>query len=66
MVTNKSWERASALVESLERPHFTSNRALAGMASTGGVITVEGGFWNLVSPAPIATITPIWPRVLRP
>lgn len=60
MVTLKSWDRASAPVEgyivppgeSLERPYFASNRALAGTASTGGIITVEEGVLEAGQPGP--------------
>jgi quercetin dioxygenase-like cupin family protein len=51
MDTRKNWECAGAPVEgyivppgeSLERPYFTANRALANTASTGGIIAVEEG-----------------------
>jgi quercetin dioxygenase-like cupin family protein len=60
MATFKSWERPGAAVEgyvvppgeSLERPYFMSNRALAGTASTGGVITVEEGVLQPGQPGP--------------
>jgi quercetin dioxygenase-like cupin family protein len=60
MVTPKSWERAGAPVEgyilppgeSLERPYFTANRALASTASTGGVIAVEEGVLEPGQPGP--------------
>jgi quercetin dioxygenase-like cupin family protein len=60
MATFESWERPGAAVEgyvvppgeSLERPYFTSNRALAGTASTGGVISVEEGILQPGQPGP--------------
>ena len=59
-MATQSWERASAPVEgyivpsgeSLERPYFTSSRALAGTASTGGVISVEEGVLPPGAPGP--------------
>src|SRR6266567_5272499 len=70
MATLKSWERASAPVEgyivppgeSLERPYFASNRALAGTASTGGVISVEEGVLEPGQPGPYRHYHPTWPR----
>ena len=60
MATVKSWERAGAAVEgyivppgeSLERPFFASSRALAGTASTGGLIGVEEGVLEPGRPGP--------------
>jgi len=60
MAVLERWERAGAAVEgyivppgaSLERPYFTANRALAGTASTGGVITVEEGVLPPGHPGP--------------
>ena len=60
MDTLKSWETASAPVEgyivppgeTLERPYFTANRALAATASTGGVISVEEGLLEPGGPGP--------------
>lgn len=56
----KSWERAGAAVEgyilppgeSLERTYFMGSRALAGTASTGGVIAVEEGVLEPGRPGP--------------
>jgi quercetin dioxygenase-like cupin family protein len=60
MITGKSWERASAPVEgyivppgeSLERFSFPSSRALAGTASTGGIIAAEEGVLEPGQPGP--------------
>jgi hypothetical protein len=60
MATPARWERASAPVEgaivppgeSSERPSFAAGRALAGTASTGGVISVEEGGLGPGQPGP--------------